>query len=43
MTRAQRKAHLLVWLLLAPLAIAGAALLIANAPATPTLHPEPAP
>ena len=42
MTRAQRKAHLLFWLLLAPLAIAGVTLLIVRAPAPPTLS-EPAP
>lgn len=42
MTRAQRKAHLLIWLLLAPLAIAGVTLLIVRAPAAPTLS-EPAP
>lgn len=42
MTRTQRKAHLLIWLLLAPIAIAGVTLLVLNAPPT-ALQPEPAP
>ncbi|MFI4897458.1 MAG: hypothetical protein ACIARR_06500 [Phycisphaerales bacterium JB059] len=42
MTRAQRRAHLLFWLLIAPLAIGGVALLIANAPG-PTRIAEDAP
>lgn len=42
MTRAQRRAHLLIWLLLAPLAIAGIALLVNNAP-PPALQRESTP
>ena len=42
MTRAQRRTHLLIWLLLAPLAIAGVALLVLNSP-PPAPHAEPTP
>ena len=42
MTRGQRKIHLAFWILLAPLAIAGVALLIANTPA-PTPRAETSP